>query len=167
MKSIVCNSLLRFSIVACAALTALAVPLAVRADVQVYRDTLRSTAWVLAKNSDGTSSGTGVLVNTERKLLLTNFHVVGDARAAVIFFPEIKDGKPVVDRQHYLDNLTRLGIRGSVIGVNRKRDLALIELQKLPQDTQAIPFAEESIGPGEDVQSIGNPGASEALWVYT
>ncbi len=167
MKSIVCNSLLRFSIVACAALTALAVPLAVRADVQVYRDTLRSTAWVLAKNSDGTSSGTGVLVNTERKLLLTNFHVVGDARAAVIFFPEIKDGKPVVDRQHYLDNVKRLGIRGSVIGVNRKRDLALIELQKLPQDTQAIPFAEESIGPGEDVQSIGNPGASEALWVYT
>jgi hypothetical protein len=157
----------RSSVLACATLAIVALPGLARADVEIYRNTLRATAWVLAKNSDGTSSGTGVLVNTERKLLLTNSHVVGDARAAVIFFPEMKENKPVVDRQHYLTNVKRLGIRGRVIGVDRKRDLALIELQKLPENTQAIPFAENSIGPGENVQSIGNPGASEALWVHT
>jgi hypothetical protein len=123
--------------------------------------------WVLAKGSEGTSSGTGVLVDAERKLVITNAHVVGDSRAAVIFFAERKDGQPIVDRQHYLTNVKRLGIRGRVIGVDRKRDLALVELQKLPADAQAVTLAEEGIGPGEAVQSIGNPGTTEALWVYT
>ena len=63
---------------------------AAQADVEVYSETLKSTAWVLAKTDGATSSGTGVLVNEEKKLLVTNFHVVGNARTAVIFFPEIK-----------------------------------------------------------------------------
>ncbi len=138
-----------------------------RADVKVYQQTLQSTTWVLAKNSEGTSSGTGVLVDAKRKLVVTNAHVVGDARAAVIFFPELKDGKPIVSRQHYLTNVKRLGIRGKVIAVDRKRDLALVELQKLPAEAKAVELAPDSVGPGEDVESIGNPGATEALWVYT
>ncbi len=138
-----------------------------RADVKVYQEALGSTAWVLAKNSGETSSGTGVLVDAERKLVITNYHVVGDARAAVIFFPEIKDGQPIVSRQHYLTNVKRLGTRGRVVGVDRKRDLALVELEQLPSGAKAIPLATSSIGPGEQVESIGNPGATEALWVYT
>ncbi len=98
---------------------------------------------------------------------MTNFHVVGEARTAVVFFPELKDGQPIVSRQHYLTNVKRLGTRGRIIGVDRKRDLALIELEKLPSGVKAISLATESIGPGEEVQSIGNPGATEALWVYT
>jgi len=138
-----------------------------RADVEIYRQTLRSTTWVLAKNSEGTSSGTGVLVDLDRKLVVTNAHVVGDARAAVIFFPELKDGQPVVSRQHYLTNVKRLGVRGRVVAVDRKRDLALVELQKVPAEAKAIAMAPSSVGPGEDVESIGNPGATDALWVYT
>ena len=149
------------------ALTLFASPLVARADVQVYQQVLRSTVWVLAKNSEGTSSGTGVLIDADRKLVVTNSHVVGDSRVAVIFFPDIQDGQPVVGRKHYLTNVRKLGIRGRVVAVDRKRDLALIELQKLPADAQAIPLAEKGIGPGEDVQSIGNPGSSDALWVFT
>jgi serine protease Do len=136
-------------------------------DSSTYDTTLRSTTWVLAKNSEGTSSGTGVLIDLEKKLIITNAHVVGDARAAVIFFPDITNGKPVVKRQHYLDNVTKLGIRGRVLAIDRKRDLALIELEKLPADATAIEMAAESIGPGQKVESIGNPGSTEALWVYT
>lgn len=138
-----------------------------KADVEIYNTTLKSTAWVLAKTGGETSSGTGVLINTEKKLLVTNFHVVGDARAAVIFFPEMKDDRPIVDRQHYLKNVRKIGIRGRVLGVDRKRDLALIELDRLPEGAEALPLAEKSIGPGEDVQSIGNAGSSDALWVFT
>lgn len=137
------------------------------ADVEIYNQTLKSTAWVLAKSDGSTSSGTGVLVNAEKKLLVTNFHVVGEARTAVIFFPEIKDGKPVVDRNNYLKNVKKLGVRGRVLGVDRKRDLALIELDRLPKDVVEINLAQDSIGPGEEVQSIGNSGSTEALWVYT
>ncbi len=31
----------------------------------------------------------------------------------------------------------------------------------------AIPLAVDSVGPGEEVQSIGNPGTTDALWVFT
>ena len=139
----------------------------VKADVKIYSSTLKSTAWVLAKTGGETSSGTGVLVDAGKKLLITNFHVVGDARAAVLFFPDLKNEKPVVSRQHYLKNVKKLGIRGRVLGIDRKRDLALIELDRLPEGAQALPLAETSIGPGEEIQSIGNTGSSDALWVFT
>ncbi len=140
----------------------------VMADSSVYTEALKSTTWVLAKNSDGTSSGTGVLIDAERKLVITNAHVVGDARNTVIFFADLDDdGRPHVERKHYLDNVSKLGVRGRVLGVDRKRDLAIIELSKLPEGAKAIELAAASIGPGEDVQSIGNPGSSGALWVYT
>lgn len=137
------------------------------ADVEIYNQTLKATAWVLAKTDGETSSGTGVLVDAEKKLLITNFHVVGEARTAVLFFPEIKDGKAIVDRNHYLKNVRKLGIRGRILGIDRKRDLALIELDRIPKGMNAITLADASVSTGEAVQSIGNSGSTEALWVYT
>lgn len=140
---------------------------AAQADGKVYQDALKSTTWVLSKNSEGTSSGTGVLVDEKQKLVITNFHVVGDSRAAVIFFPEVENDEPKVTRQHYLDNVKKLGIRGRIIATDRKRDLALIQLERLPDNVKAIELATASISPGEDVKSVGNPGSTDALWVYT
>ncbi|MEZ6127673.1 MAG: serine protease [Planctomycetaceae bacterium] len=144
-----------------------ALPSSAKADGEIYNKTLKATAWVLAKTDGSTSSGTGVLVDSEKKLLITNFHVVGEARTAVIFFPELKDGKAIVDRNHYLKNVKKLGVRGRVLGVDRKRDLALIELDRLPEGVAAIELAEDSVGTAEQVQSIGNSGSTEALWVHT
>lgn len=138
-----------------------------QADVENYRRTLKTTTWILAKNSEGTSSGTGVLVDADKKLVVTNAHVVGDARNVVIFFADMMHGSPIVERSHYLQNVKKLGIRGRVLAVDRKRDLALVELGKLPDGATAIKFADESSSPGQDVESIGNPGSTDALWVYT
>lgn len=138
-----------------------------RADNENYRKALPSTVWVLAKAAGETSSGTGVLIDAEKKLVITNFHVVGESRAAVIFFPDIKNEQPVVTRKHYLDNVKTLGIRGRVLSVDRKRDLALVELDRIPEGATVIPVAAQSAGPGETVESIGNPGTTDALWVYT
>ncbi len=63
--------------------------------------------------------------------------------------------------------MKKLGIRGRVLGIDRKRDLALVELDRLPKGVKAIDLASEAIGPGAIVQSIGNSGSSEALWVFT
>ncbi len=167
MKSSIQKTLTHIVLASCTAAAMFSLPMTASADSSVYQNALNSTVWVLAKKSGETSSGTGVLVDSERKLVVTNFHVVGDSRNAVIFFPEVTDGAPIVSRQHYLKNVKRLGTRGSVIAIDRKRDLALIELDKLPENAQAIELAEESIGPGSDVQSIGNPGSTEALWVFT
>jgi len=155
-------------VVAVAAVAAsLASALPAWADAKVYEEALQSTTWVITKTSGKTSSGTGVLVDLEKKLVVTNYHVVGEARTAIIFFPAMQNGKPVVTRKHYVDNVKTLGIRGRVLGVDRKRDLALIQLDRLPESgVKAIPLAAESPKPGEDIQSVGNPGSSDALWVY-
>lgn len=138
------------------------------ADSASYQTTLKSTAWVITSNAENeTSTGTGVYVDAEKKLLLTNAHVVGDSRKAVIFFPTQDNGKLAVRRKHYLTNILKLGIQGDVVAVDRKRDLALIELPKVPADVQAIEMAEQSTSPGAKVDLVGNPGDSEILWVYT
>src|SRR5207237_758877 len=36
-----------------------------------------------------------------------------------------------------------------------------------PDGVEPLPFGKKSSSPGESVHSIGNPGASGALWVYT
>jgi len=137
------------------------------ADAKIYEQALQSTTWVLTKTAGKTSSGTGVLIDAEKKLVVTNFHVVGEARNAIVFFPAMKDDKPIVTRKHYVDNVKTLGLRGRVMAVDRKRDLALVQLDKLPEGVKAITLAADSPKPGEGVESVGNPGASDALWVYT
>jgi hypothetical protein len=165
MKTSYRLSRMLLALAAVAASLALGVP--AWADAKVYEEALKSTTWVLTKTSGKTSSGTGVLVDAEKKLVVTNFHVVGEARTAIIFFPAMEGSKPIVTRKHYVDNVRTLGIRGRILGVDRKRDLALIQLDKLPESAKAIPMAAESPKPGEEVESVGNPGSSDALWVYT
>lgn len=149
----------------------------VRGDEGVYKATLPSTAWIITKVDGATSKGTGVLVNAEKKLVVTNFHVVGEARTAIVFFPDLRDGEPIVTPRHYTENYTAyaadlnneksLAILGFIRAVDRKRDLAVIELSRLPEHAKEIKFAEKSASGGVSVHSIGNPATSQALWVYT
>ncbi|MFG0287515.1 MAG: serine protease [Rhodopirellula sp. JB044] len=133
-----------------------------------YMKVLPSTTWIITANSENeTSTGTGVFVDAERRLVLTNAHVVGDSRSAVVFFPDIKDGQPAVKRKGYLDQVLKLAKPGKVVAVDRKRDLALIELSDVPKRAKAITLADRSILPGDKVDLIGNPGGSDVLWVYT
>ncbi len=141
---------------------------AVLANETNYAQTLSSTAWIITSNAeDETSTGTGVFVDAEKRLVLTNAHVVGDSRSAVVFFPELEEGQPKVKRKHYLDNVLKLAQPGKVVAVDRKRDLALIELPKVPERAKAIELAENSVAPGSSVDMIGNPGGSDVLWAYT
>jgi serine protease Do len=138
-----------------------------RADAKVYQDAVRSTTWVLTKVAGKTSSGTGVLVDAEKKLVMTNFHVVGESRVAYIIFPEFKGETLTVEKKYYGENAGKLSFVGRVVAVDRKRDLALVQLEKLPEGAKAIKLSEKSASPGEEIQSIGNPGSSGALWVHT
>ena len=144
------------------------IPSAALADETNYAKTLESTAWIITSSAEEeTSTGTGVYVDAEKRLVLTNAHVVGDSRSAVVFFPELENGQPKVKRKHYLENVLKLAQPGKVVAVDRKRDLALIELPKVPERARAIELAETSITPGSDVDMIGNPGGSNVLWAYT
>lgn len=133
-----------------------------------YSRTLESTVWIITSNAeDETATGTGVFVDAEKRLIVTNAHVVGDSRSAVVFFPELEEGQPKVKRKHYLDNVVKLAQPGKVVAVDRKLDLALIELPTVPERAKAIELAETGVTPGSSVDMIGNPGGSDVLWAYT
>jgi hypothetical protein len=101
-------------------------------------------------------------------LVLTNYHVVGDVKRATVFFPDFGPDKKVIpERKHYLDRASRLGIPGDVIELDKEGDLALIRIDRVPENVPELPLAPASPDPGQAVHSIGNPGKSGALWLYT
>jgi len=136
---------------------------------QIYRRVLESTCWVGREGSAKgkatfVENGTGALIDIKRKLVLTNHHVVKNAHTVLVYFPHFRDGVEIKSLSYYLSIPP---IRGKVLVSNPKSDLALVELEFVPADVKEIPMAAGSPSPGQQLHSIGNPGASGALWVYT
>jgi S1-C subfamily serine protease len=139
---------------------------------RVYKSLIRSTVWVIvpiAKDADGKTrvkTGTGSVVDLKQRMIVTNYHVVGDKDEAFVLFPIIKkDGEIVADRKFYLEKGAR--VRGKVVAKEPKHDLALIQVETIPPGVKPVPIAAKSPAQAQRLHSIGNPGASGALWVYT
>jgi hypothetical protein len=133
----------------------------------VYQKVVRSTAWIHSDRGGGRrATGSGSLVDKGRRLVLTNYHVVGDVKKATVYFPVFDGKKPIPERKYYLDR-PRLGIPGEVVEIDKQADLALVRLDRVPDGVPELPLAAESPDPGQSVHSVGNPGKSGALWVYT
>ncbi len=137
----------------------------------IYKRVLKSTVWILVPfDREHVSAGSGSLVDRQNRIILTNFHVVGNSRQAAVFFPRFRGTEQVASRKDFLDELEQNKsdlLLGSVIARDTHRDLALIQLPKLPEGVLALRPAETSPAPGNAVHSVGNPGASGALFAYT
>ena len=147
---------------------------------------LRSTALILRPRPDKMQGGripynrgTGSLIlnSSSRRVVLTNFHVVGrpirgEPHQVFVLFPVRRsNGDVIAEFEKYLDALDdpRVAIVGTVIDFVPEVDLALIELnrqQPLPPTLRALPLADRSPRPATTVHTMGNPGAS-GLWSYT
>jgi serine protease Do len=140
---------------------------------KVYQQALRSTVWIVAPVGGGrVTTGTGSVIDVKQKLILTNYHVVRDRPEVMVLFPIFdrgRDKKPelVVEKERYREVLPVAGVRGRVKFREPHCDLAVIELEKLPPGVQALRLAASSVMPGQRIHSLGNPGVSDALWVYT
>jgi S1-C subfamily serine protease len=145
---------------------------------KIYQRLLKSTVWVVVpKSRDATThrllltTGSGSLIDRSRRLVLTNYHVVrsvvGKDEKVIVAFPVFQNGHAVAERGHYVNLISRGGIHGQVMAWDEKCDLAVIQLERVPEDARPLPLARESPSPGQDVHSVGNPGQSGALWVYT
>lgn len=150
-------------------LAVLAAPAAAQEPVggaKVYRQAVPSVVWVHSTHGRGLATGSGSLIDRDRRLVLTNYHVVEDNPKAKVFFPAFRDGQPVSEKSYYLDRANRYAIPGRVVAVDKTADLAVIQLARLPKGAEAIPIAAASPAPGENVHAIGNTGKSGALWGY-
>ncbi len=141
------------------------------ADSDVYEKLLDSSVWIV--NSAEETLGSGVVIDAEKRLVVTNYHVVGEAANVEVYFSAYdKNGDLVTEGDVYRSNYNTLhkqgmAARGRIVGLWKKRDLALIQLDTLPEDVEGVKLASSRIKPGDQLHSIGNPGASDSLWVYS
>jgi hypothetical protein len=151
-----------------AAMLALALTLPAFADegAAVYKKIAPSVVWIHVKLDRGTATGSGTLIDAERRLVLTNYHVVDEKDRAAVYFAQLRDGQPIAERAYYTDRARTLAIGAKVIVRNKKTDLAIIQLDKLPDGPKAVTLAVGSAEPGQSVHSIGNAGKSGALFGY-
>jgi S1-C subfamily serine protease/Tfp pilus assembly protein PilF len=139
------------------------------AGVAVYRDSLRAVA--LVRNGSSNSRTTAWVIDRERKLLLTAATAVGNQDIVDIIFPVTLDDRVISEARYYRDSLRELRAsghaqRGHVLARDPGRNLALIEVDAVPEKTVALSLAESAPDPAEHLHVIGNPNGVEALWVY-
>jgi S1-C subfamily serine protease len=135
---------------------------------EIYQRTLHSTAYVAVRRNTGArGNGSGSLVDRKRRLVLTAYHVVDKAAEVKVMFPQYEDGEVISDRDYYNGRLASLLIPGKVIASNSQCDLALIQLDSIPQGVMELPLAKRSPLRGSHVHTVGNPATSAGLWAYT
>ena len=138
---------------------------------QVYNNAIRAVMWIV---DSGISEGSGVLIDKQFKLAITNAHVTGEQNTIDVYFPAPGEkGELIKDRNFYLTSsgvLKRLGYytKGHVVAKNEKTDLAIIKLDGLPETAREIDwsFITPATNSGDIVYILGNPGGQD-LWRWT
>jgi S1-C subfamily serine protease len=133
----------------------------------LYEKCVRSTVFIVTPLKGGSAQGSGSLIDAEKRYVLTNYHVVDDVENVHVQFPvRNKDKSLMTDKKQYIERIpVGQALKGKVLYCDKTRDLALIQLDKLPPDTKALPLAKKSVATGEPVINIGNPGAVD--WTFS
>ncbi len=130
----------------------------IHADNQVYQKAAPSTVWFFE-----VGSASGVVIDVEKKLVLTAEHVVrasnrrGMKNVKVMFAQRDKDNHVLVDIEQYgFTKKKTLPIPGKIVYASRLQDIALIQLAYLPPHVTAVPLAKALPRPGDNIHVIGN-----------
>src|SRR3954467_2735204 len=95
----------------------------------VYQKVLRSVVWIHSPRGGGKLvTGSGSLIDHKHRLVLTNYHVVGETERATVMFPVFQKGKLAAEREFYIERIRRDGIRAKVLARDRRCDLAILQL---------------------------------------
>ena len=138
----------------------------------LYLRLIRSSAWVfLPKPAPpgkiAFGEGSGWVVSAKRKLIVTNYHVVGESKNVQVFFPYYQNNILLKARKPYVNLIaTGKGLPGKVIAVDKERDMAMIQLFVVPTWAATLPLAAEEAAPGDRVYNLGCPGGEDSLWQF-
>jgi tetratricopeptide (TPR) repeat protein len=140
-------------------------PLAPR---DVYRRGLRSLALVQASPGRRDS---GWLLDRAHRLLLTTAEAVGKEETVDVVFPMYQDGRPVAEAAFYREQrrlLEKKGalVRGCVLATDARRNLALLELEAVPEGVVEARLSAGGPAPGDALHAFSNPTRLEVLWAY-
>jgi serine/threonine protein kinase len=140
--------------------------------LDIYRHALKSAAGIFNSQRGGQLSfGTGTLIDKNYRLVLTCYHLVHDAETLTVCFPIYDaNGKLITDRAFY-EKQRQEGspyfIGAHVVRVNRTKDLAIIQIDRVPDGVEQLAVAKERVLVGEDAFSLGNPAGAAAMWLLT
>lgn len=135
---------------------------------QIYDDTIRAVMWIVNRDS---SEGSGVLLDKESKLAVTNAHVTDTSHVVHVFFPAPNaSGQLMTERNFYTEHydvLEQLGYytKGRVVAKNVEADLAIIQLEGLPETARQVDWegTTPTVKRDDVVYILGNPGGRD-LW---
>ena len=141
----------------------------------MYDEAIRSVMWIIT--DDGEASG--VLINKEYGLAVTNEHVTKNHEVVRVVFP-VRDayGNLIRERDFYVDKgnqgvLERLGYAafGRVIAEDFENDLAIVHIWGIPETARSIDcdfsdHAYHGMKSSDPVSILGNPEGRD-LWCWT
>jgi len=135
----------------------------------LYKKAVKSCVFIIVPMKGGIAMGSGSLIDVEKRIVLTNYHVVSDRDLTLVQFPIVlKNGELNTDKELYIANAKEnKAIRGKVLTRDKTRDLAFIQLEKVPGGTPAITLAKQSIGVGATTWNIGSPGDVRQVFSIT
>jgi S1-C subfamily serine protease len=133
---------------------------------QIYLGGMRSAVQVVVPDGHGSGS----VIDLKQGLVLTNHHVVNGTSEVRIVFPLCERNQPIAEKERYESRLNQLALKAKVVASESRVDLAVVKIlepARIPAGTRAVRLAAGSATPGDRLVSIGNPGASDARWVFT
>lgn len=157
-------------VLACGTLTAQGrqPPVELLSGPQLQEHLLAASAWIHATDC---GQGTGFVIDARRRWMVTNYHVVADNSTAEVWFPARVEGQIQSARSWYLQHRQELQEQGLLITArvlrrDKSRDLALLELPRIPQGVAALPLAARAARPGDAVSALGCRYDSPSLWTF-
>ena len=140
---------------------------------QIYNQAIHSVVWIYTRKGNRIGRGSGVLIDKDRRLVVTNQHVTRDAERIHVFFPwRNQHGQVNKNQRFYEENYAWFRNRGyategKVIKQNVRNDLAIIRLDRLFPGARKIKHdftknVENGMRRGDKVHILGNPG--NRLW---
>ncbi|WP_020470178.1 S1 family peptidase [Zavarzinella formosa] len=132
---------------------------------QVYERLVRSSVFIITP----TGAGTGFIVSKGKRLLVTNFHVVGRETEVLVLYPLYdKAGELITDASFYRKQGRGIAVPGTVVEKDVTRDLAMIEVEKIQEKATAVSLAIRPAATGSTLFSVGGSGIEEnLLWRLT
>ena len=123
----------------------------------IFKDYAKSVVFIGNYKKNG--SGSGFVINHNGKKIITNWHVIeGSKKVRVWLKPE-----NLVEERYMIDNLD--SFEAKVIKIDKEKDLALLEINGLPNDIKPVQFGDyNNVNVGETAFAIGHPG--DLIWSF-
>src|SRR5262249_1612167 len=143
--------------------------LAAQESEDLYEKVVKPCVFIITPLSKTSyAMGSGSLIDTEKRYVITNYHVVTDQQVVEAEFPKYIKGTMEAHKKTYNGSeIAGTAIKPKVLHYDNQRGLAAIQLEEIPAGQPAIPLAKNSPRQGTPVWNIGSPGKVEQVFSIT